>query len=366
MFDQVIQQACEADMNLRLMIFLLFFASIDVSISWSSFQQFAKYQFSDVIREQLNLTDGEAVRSVKLALMYSLITPFNNLVTSILAENETAPVSGVVEERSSYLYFDKMWKLSELADDSRVETICEVGFNRGYSALNFLVANPHARLISFDIFTHRHVPAAVRALHEMFADRELIVVAGTVSTLTIYFSLLSINAYSLSLPHLCLGSSHRSIKSMTKSLKEQCNLIYIDGSQSPYGLLNEIEDLKHVTNRTFSRIIVDGVEDPSRLDAWKEMAAYQPFAMTEVIESRVFSCLAWVDHSYGPNVDSYKFHFDGSESEYCPVIYNARSMAVGYFDHSLSHIESPQDKVGYILTIDMTCPTLQHMDNPLS
>ena len=170
-------------------------AYVDVIFSWSSFQEFTKYQFANDVQKQLNLTDDEAIRSVKLALMYTLVTPFNNLVATILAEN-AIETENVLNERSSFMYFDKMWKLSELADDSRVQTICMVGFNRGYSALNFLVSNPHARLISFDIFEHRHVPAAVRALHEMFAERELIVVAGTYPLLSTYY-LSHINAFRL-------------------------------------------------------------------------------------------------------------------------------------------------------------------------
>ena len=150
-----------------------------------------------------------------------------------------------------------------------------------------------------------------------------------------------------------VGSSRRSIKGMTNLLKEQCNLVYIDGNQAPYGLLIEIEHLKHVTNRTLFRIVVDNVEIPNRFDAWKEMAAYQPFTKTEVIESRVFSCVAWVDYTFAPGVDAYKFHFDGSEGEYCPVISNAGSMAVGYYDHN-EQIKSPQDEVRLFLSVDAT------------
>ena len=160
----------------------LLLVHIAQSLSWSSFQEFSKFHMADIVRAQMNLTDNEAIRSVKLALMYSLVTPFNNLVAAILAE--TSQTASALNERNSYMYFDKMWTLSELADDSRVQTICEVGFQSGHSALNFLVANPSARFISFDIFEHRQAPAAVRALHEMFLDREVIVVAGTYSSLS--------------------------------------------------------------------------------------------------------------------------------------------------------------------------------------
>ena len=159
---------------------VLLLVHIAQSLSWSSFQELSKFHMADVVRAQMNLTDNEAIRSVKLALMYSLVTPFNNLVTAILAE--TSQTVSALNERNSYMYFDKMWTLSELADDSRVQTICEVGFQSGHSALNFLVANPSARFISFDIFEHRQAPAAVRALHEMFLDRDVIVVAGTYSS----------------------------------------------------------------------------------------------------------------------------------------------------------------------------------------
>ena len=141
------------------------------------------------------------------------------------------------------------------------------------------------------------------------------------------------------------------MKSMTSTLKEQCNLIYIDGSQTPQGLLYEIENMKPLINRTFHRIVINGVEISNRWDAWKEIAAYQPFTKTEVIESRVFSCLAWVDHTFAPGVDAYKFHFNGSEGEHCPVIMSAGKMAVGYSDYDDVSITSLQDKVGYILGV---------------
>ena len=130
---------------------------------------------------------------------------------------------------------------------------------------------------------------------------------------------------------------------MTSLLKEQCNLIYIDGDQTPHGLLYEIEHLKPLTNRTFHRIVVDNVEISSRMDAWKEMAAYQPFTRTEVVESRVFSCLAWLDHTYAPGVEAYMFHFNGSEGENCPITLNAGMMGVGYYDRD--EVKLMTDKV---------------------
>jgi predicted O-methyltransferase YrrM len=68
--------------------------------------------------------------------------------------------------------------MQSLADDHQVENICEIGFNAGYSALNFLSSNPTASIVSFDLLEHDYAYAAINALHSMYPSRNLVVIAG--------------------------------------------------------------------------------------------------------------------------------------------------------------------------------------------
>ena len=47
--------------------------------------------------------------------------------------------------------------------------ICEIGFNAGHSALQFLTAFPTAHIISFDLAEHTYTLAGHRALQELWA-----------------------------------------------------------------------------------------------------------------------------------------------------------------------------------------------------
>lgn len=82
---------------------------------------------------------------------------------------------------------EKVFK--RLASDPRVKTICETGFNGGHSALRWLLTNPTARIISFDIGDgpgEHHVEAAAAYLKEHFGDRFELVLGNSAETLPAY------------------------------------------------------------------------------------------------------------------------------------------------------------------------------------
>jgi predicted O-methyltransferase YrrM len=81
-------------------------------------------------------------------------------------------------EGNSAHFLEKVRVLQDLADDHRVNNICEIGFNAGYSALNFLIANPTASIVSFDLLEHHYAAVAASAILELFPNRNFTLIAG--------------------------------------------------------------------------------------------------------------------------------------------------------------------------------------------
>lgn len=63
-------------------------------------------------------------------------------------------------EVSDDAFPEQTTKFASYAYRENVHTICEIGFNAGHSAINWLVANPYASVISFD---HGNLPFTVPA-----------------------------------------------------------------------------------------------------------------------------------------------------------------------------------------------------------
>lgn len=145
-------------------------------------------------------------------------------------------------EGNSLEYFHKSKILMDIVDDPRVETICEIGFNSGYSAITFLIANRRAKLISFDIFTHEYGGAAVRAVQDLFPGRNTAFIAGNSST---------------------------SVPAAAPLLSQQkCNVIFIDGGHTVMDLRTDLNNMRAYANETFNMVIIDDLEAPGLLKEW--------------------------------------------------------------------------------------------------
>ena len=204
---------------------------------------------SDVALSLYPYIDLEHIRSVKVAHTYMQIEKLTNDVAATLgpAAWQQCMTANGQPERNVLNYFYKMWKLSELADDVRVQTICGIGFDMGYSSLAFLESNPTARLIAFDTFDHAYAPVAVRRLQEMFPRRKVSVL---------------------------VGDSARSVPHISDVLQDSgvlCNLVYVDGGQNSETLLNDLKNVLHVVDPHYHRVIVDGLDDPVRAEIWREL-----------------------------------------------------------------------------------------------
>eukprot|EP00386_Alphamonas_edax_P016256 GDKI01049653.1.p1 GENE.GDKI01049653.1~~GDKI01049653.1.p1 ORF type:complete len:311 (-),score=64.65 GDKI01049653.1:40-972(-) len=101
-------------------------------------------------------------------------------------------------ERALRMYF-------EVARGPNVKTICEIGFNAGHSAAIFLVANPHAKVVSFDVGQFNYTVANANLMKDIFGDRFFMV----------------------------WGDSKLSVPSVRAELPDlRCDVIAIDGDHS--------------------------------------------------------------------------------------------------------------------------------------
>ena len=139
------------------------------------------------------------------------------------------------EEGSILGYPDKFDLLAEYVEDERVETVCEIGFNVGYSTMVYLLNNPKAKVFVFDVFLRNYTAAAVSSLQQMFPERDLLATAGDSATTVPRF--------------------HRLFPDI------KCNLIFIDGSHYDPALAMDIEHMKSLANETYHRVLIDDVGD---------------------------------------------------------------------------------------------------------
>ena len=112
--------------------------------------------------------------------------------------------------------------ICKLARQGRADTICEVGFNAGLSALLFLLAAPNSRFISFDLGDFRWSRYAASALREAFPSTSHYM--GTV-----------------------YGSSSVTIPAADQGLK--CDVMFVDGDKRPSG---RFADLQNFRQRSYS------------------------------------------------------------------------------------------------------------------
>ena len=87
---------------------------------------------------------------------------------------------GFESEGSSYRMPQQHAIYHEYASHPNVRTICETGFNAGVSAAVWLIANPRARVVMFDLWEHAAAPVAERWLREHIpgADERLVIYRG--------------------------------------------------------------------------------------------------------------------------------------------------------------------------------------------
>jgi hypothetical protein len=121
------------------------------------------------------------LRSFKIAAFYEATNELDQRITELIrADMSEQYAEAWASEKAGFILgsLPKILALQNVADDKMIQTVCETGFNVGYGVLNVLIANPRASIVSFDIFVNKYSAYAVRALHDMFPDRDITVVAG--------------------------------------------------------------------------------------------------------------------------------------------------------------------------------------------
>ena len=117
-----------------------------------------------------------------------------------------------------------------------IRTICEIGFNSGSSALIWLLANPTANVVMFDLFTHTYSPAGESYLREI---KHL----NATSRLTII-----------------KGSSLETVPAFAKNVSGTgffCDLLSVDGSHRHEDAVQDIDNMMALANPQWNALVVD-------------------------------------------------------------------------------------------------------------
>jgi len=115
-----------------------------------------------------------------------------------------------------------------------IKIICEIGFNAGHSTALYLKAAPNATIYNFDYYTIKYSPGALAYIKNIFGNR---------------FNDIK-------------GNSHKTIKEFTLKIKQQnpnfvCDLISVDGDHSEKGALEDMIDMKSLSNEDTILLIDD-------------------------------------------------------------------------------------------------------------
>lgn len=117
-----------------------------------------------------------------------------------------------------------------------VRTICEIGFNSGSSALIWLLSNPTARVVMFDLWSHSYSPAGEEYLRKI--DR-----LNATDRLTII-----------------KGSSLETVPAFAKNVSGTgftCDLLSVDGSHRHEDAVQDIHNMMGLANPLWNALLVD-------------------------------------------------------------------------------------------------------------
>lgn len=224
-------------MNILLFIVLVFSILVCSAQLTAENQLLIQQQFAAEVEEyclppscSTKVPLAERVTNIKMLNYLQKVRQLELLIEDVMESGTFKLVEG-----STIHNWEKLSILSKLADDMKVRNICEVGFNAGHSSLNFLISNPNATLLVFDIFEHHYVSAAVRSLKDLFSERKITVVAG---------------------------DSTKSIPDFT-SVRDpsfQCQLTFIDGGHTRAVFEADLRHMKQLADPAFHVVVVDDLD----------------------------------------------------------------------------------------------------------
>jgi len=168
------------------------------------------------------------------------------------------------------LYYEKARALAAVFADPRVETVCEIGFNAGHSALNALAAREGVQVLSFDLgqFWDAYGKYSYELLQHTFPN-QLTLVMGD-STVTVP-------------------------KFIQEKPEQKCNIIFVDGGHDFDTALADISNMKAMANQTYHRLIVDDAN-------WGEVRQ----AWDKAVDTGIVQETGWVHSNY---CQQYNFNY---------------------------------------------------------
>ena len=120
-----------------------------------------------------------------------------------------------------------------IARNPCIKTICEIGFNTGHSALLWLIANPNATIVEFDLFVHPY-----STLGENFIR----------SNLALNSSRLSIHK----------GDSKIVVKDFyERNPNFKCDLLSVDGSHDYADAVEDVSNMMKLANPEWNALLID-------------------------------------------------------------------------------------------------------------
>jgi hypothetical protein len=137
---------------------------------------------------------------------------------------------------------------------------------------NWLVANPKASVVAFDVARHFYTAAAINAIYDIFPKRTVSLIAGDSTT---------------SIP------SFIRLTGASEAPGFKCNIIFIDGSHDYTPALLDIQNMRHLANQSFHRVIIDDGTYPDVALAYQEAVRTDIFQVKQMKTFNLTSCTQW-------------------------------------------------------------------------
>jgi len=209
-------------------------------------------------RQLSDVLEG-AWKTVDLAAHKALATDLEAYIAGKSQERLEGHSGLLVIERKLY---------HALANISSVNHICEIGLNAGHSAAMWLLANKHATVTMFDMFSHKYTEFAVQYLTSKDAEvkhglvnapQRLRVVPGN--------SLLTLPTFAAENPH------HR------------CDLLSVDGGHAHDIAVADIKNMRNLANTSFNVLLVDDTNCEAEYCVDKAVIEHEKRGTIRVLQS---------------------------------------------------------------------------------
>jgi hypothetical protein len=191
--------------------------------------------------ESLSAVDEE------LAKLNAVLKPFQ--ATGIEGHSGEGVVN---DERKIYAFVSKL---------PCIKTICEIGFNAGHSTIGWLVNNPNAQVLMFDLWGHNYADTAeafIRNQSHLHPDRMRIIKGSSTATVPVFHhanpgfhcDIISIDGghtYDIAI----VPVFHHA------NLGFHCDLISIDGGHAYDIAIVDLQNMFFFANPSFNILLID-------------------------------------------------------------------------------------------------------------